>query len=123
VVLAGSPIAQRAMLAEQMTQVKITPGRRLVTLEAVSTDVTYALDGRPVSSDEFFDGIAGGGRQQAVQRMVAGIESVSCDEHGGRAEVAEIDQTPEGFGFTISGCCDDLIDRAHRSAAAAPVLQ
>jgi hypothetical protein len=96
---------------------------RLATLGTVSDAVTYALNGQPVSGDEFFDGIAGGGRQQAVQRMVAGIESVSCDEHGGHAVVAEIDQTPEGFGFTISGCCDDLIDRAHRSAAAAPVLQ
>ena len=84
----------------------------------MSTDVIYALDGRTVSSDEFFDGIAGGGRQQAVQRMTASIESVCCDEHGGRAAVAEIDQTPGGFGFTISGCCDELIDSAHRSAAA-----
>jgi hypothetical protein len=82
----------------------------------MSTIVTYALDGRTVSSNEFFDEIAGGGRQLAVQRMTAGIESVSCTEHGGRATVAEVEQTPAGFGFTISGCCDDLIDRAHDSA-------
>jgi hypothetical protein len=82
----------------------------------VSTTVTYALDGRTVSSDEFFDEIAGGGRQLAVQQMTAGIESVSCAEHGGHASVAEVEQTPGGFGFTISGCCDELIDRAHDSA-------
>jgi hypothetical protein len=79
--------------------------------------VTYALDGRTVTSNEFFDVIAGGGRQLAVQRMTANIESVSCAEHGGHAVVSEVDQTPGGFGFTISGCCDDLIDRAHDSAA------
>jgi hypothetical protein len=84
----------------------------------MSQAVTYALDGRAVSSDEFFDVIAGGGRQLAIQEMTARIEAVTCPEHGGNATVAEVDQTPGGFGFTISGCCDDLIDRAHESAAA-----
>ena len=83
----------------------------------MSATITYALDGKTVSSDEFFDVIAGGGRQLAVQQMTAGIESVSCDEHGVHATVAEVEQTPGGFGFTISGCCDDLIDRAHDKAA------
>jgi putative hemolysin len=88
----------------------------------VTTTVTYALEGRTVSSDEFFAGIAGGGRQSAVQQMTANIESVSCLEHGGQASVAEVDQTEGGFGFTIAGCCDELIDRAHDSAASyAPV--
>ncbi|HWC08375.1 MAG TPA: hypothetical protein VG458_04925 [Solirubrobacterales bacterium] len=84
----------------------------------MSATITYALDGQTVSSDEFFDVIAGGGRQLAVQQMTAGIESVSCEEHGQHASVAEVEQTPGGFGFTISGCCDDLIDRAHDKAAA-----
>ena len=83
----------------------------------MSSDIAYALDGRAVSSNEFFDHIAGGGRQLAVQQMVAGIESVTCSEHGAQASVSEIEQTPSGFGFTISGCCDDLIDRAHETAA------
>jgi hypothetical protein len=86
----------------------------------MSTDVTYALEGRPVTSEEFFDVIAGGGRQQAIQQMTAKIESVICTQHGESAVVTEVDQSPEGLGFTISGCCDDLIDRAH-SAAASPV--
>lgn len=86
----------------------------------MSTDVTYALEGRPVTSEEFFDVIAGGGRQLAIQQMAAKIESVTCTQHGGTAVVTEVDQSPEGFGFTISGCCDELIDRAH-SAAAYPV--
>ncbi|HKO39038.1 MAG TPA: hypothetical protein VJU14_11795 [Solirubrobacterales bacterium] len=86
----------------------------------MSTPVTYALEGRPVTSEEFFDVIAGGGRQLAIQQMTAKIESVTCPEHGGSAVVTEVDQSPEGFGFTISGCCDELIDRAH-SAAAYPV--
>jgi len=80
--------------------------------------ITYALDGQEVSSDKFFDVIAGGGRQAAVQQMTASIEKVTCAEHGGHASVAEVDQTPGGFGFTITGCCDELIDRAHASAAA-----
>jgi hypothetical protein len=84
----------------------------------MSPVATYALDGKPVSSDEFFDVIAGGGRQLAVQQMTASIERVSCPEHGETARVTEVDQTPGGFGFTISGCCDELIDRAHASAAA-----
>ncbi|MBA3866127.1 MAG: hypothetical protein H0X42_07255 [Solirubrobacterales bacterium] len=83
----------------------------------MSALVTYALAGRTVTGEEFFEGIAGGGRQLAVQQMTTGIESVSCDAHGGHAQVAEIDQTPDGFGFTISGCCEELIDRAHLSAA------
>lgn len=83
----------------------------------MSATITYALDGKTVSSDEFFDVIAGGGRQAAVQQMTARIEAVSCDEHGAHATVAEVEQTPGGFGFTISGCCDDLIDRAHEQAA------
>jgi len=86
----------------------------------MSNDVTYALEGRPVTSEEFFDVIAGGGRQQAIQQMTAKIESVVCTEHGESAVVTEVDQSPEGLGFTISGCCDDLIDRAH-DAAASPV--
>ena len=86
----------------------------------MSTAVTYALEGRPVTSEEFFDVIAGGGRQLAVQQMTARIEAVVCAQHGAGAVVTEVDQSPEGFGFTISGCCDELIDRAH-SAAAYPV--
>lgn len=83
----------------------------------MSAAVTYALDGRTVSSNEFFDVIAGGGRQLAIQQMTAKIESVSCAQHGENAVVTEVDQAPEGFGFTISGCCDELIDRAHSAAA------
>jgi hypothetical protein len=86
----------------------------------MGNDVTYALEGRPVTSEEFFDVIAGGGRQQAIQQMTAKIEGVVCTEHGESAVVTEVDQSPEGLGFTISGCCDDLIDRAH-NAAASPV--
>jgi hypothetical protein len=85
--------------------------------------VTYALDGQAVSSDEFFDGIAGGGRQIAVQQMTASIESVSCPEHGEHATVAEIDSSGGDFGFTIAGCCDELIDRAHDGAASYRAVQ
>ena len=83
----------------------------------MSSSVTYALEGRSVSSEEFFDVIAGGGRQLAIQQMTAKIEGVTCAEHGETARVTEVDQSPEGFGFTISGCCDELIDRAHSAAA------
>lgn len=86
----------------------------------MSTAVTYALEGRAVTSEEFFDAIAGGGRQLAIQQMTARIESVTCTQHGEGAVVTEVDQSPEGLGFTIAGCCDELIDRAH-SAAAHPV--
>jgi hypothetical protein len=89
----------------------------------VTATVSYALEGRAVSSDEFFAEIAGGGRQSAVQQMSANIESVSCLEHGGQASVAEVDQTKGGFGFTIAGCCDELIDRAHASAASYTPIQ
>lgn len=83
----------------------------------MSAAVTYALEGRSVSSNEFFDVIAGGGRQLAIQQMTAKIEGVLCTKHGETAVVTEVDQSPEGFGFTISGCCDELIDRAHSAAA------
>jgi hypothetical protein len=83
----------------------------------MSEAVTYALDGQAVSGNEFFDVIAGGGRQLAIQQMTAKIESVSCAKHGESAVVTEVDQTSEGFGFTIAGCCDELIDRAHSTAA------
>jgi hypothetical protein len=83
----------------------------------MSESVTYALDGRAVSGNEFFDVIAGGGRQSAIQQATAKIQAVKCPEHGATAVVTEVDQTPEGFGFTISGCCDELIDRAHSAAA------
>jgi hypothetical protein len=91
----------------------------------MSTAVTYALEGRAVISAEFFDVIAGGGRQLAIQQMTAKIESITCTQHGEGAVVTEVGQSPKGFGFTISGCCDELIDRAttprrtqsiHRSA-------
>jgi hypothetical protein len=86
----------------------------------MSTAVTYALEGRAVTSEEFFDVIAGGGRQLAIQQMTANIEGVTCTQHGEGAVITEVDRSPEGLGFTISGCCDELIDRAH-SAAAYPV--
>lgn len=83
----------------------------------MSTAVTYALEGRPVTGEEFFDVIAGGGRQIAIQQMTAKIERVVCTQHGEGAVVTEVDQCSAGFGFTISGCCDELIDRAHSAAA------
>lgn len=83
----------------------------------MSKEITYSLDGQTVSSDEFYDRIAGGGRQREVQEAMAKIEGEVCEVHGQHAEVAEVDQTPNGFGFTISGCCDELIDRAYMSAA------
>jgi len=83
----------------------------------MSPTVTYALEGRAVTSDEFFDVIAGGGRQLAIQQMTAKIESVTCPQHGEAAVVTEVDQSPEGIAFTISGCCDELVDRAHSAAA------
>jgi hypothetical protein len=84
----------------------------------VSKNVTYMLDGQPVTSEEFFDRIAGGGRQAEIQQTTVRIEKQVCDIHGEHATVTEVDQTPNGFGFTIAGCCDDLIDRAYESAAA-----
>ena len=83
----------------------------------MSDPVTYALEGRAVTGNEFFEVIAGGGRQLAIQQMTAKIEGVTCTKHGESAVVTEVDQSPEGFGFTIAGCCDELIDRAHSAAA------
>lgn len=77
--------------------------------------ITYKLNGRIVSQKQFFEGIEGQVRQLALDGVIERLKSVTCTEHGKHAEVGEINETSQGFSFRLTGCCQDLIDRAQKT--------
>jgi hypothetical protein len=44
--------------------------------------------------------------------MTRQVQRVRCPTHGQNAHATELHQTRDGFSFDISGCCDELIERA-----------
>jgi hypothetical protein len=74
--------------------------------------IEYKLGGRRVSQKKFFEGIEGQIRKLAVDGLIDRATQVTCPKHGKRAEVSKISETSDGFSFQISGCCDDLVERA-----------
>lgn len=49
-------------------------------------------------------------------RMERAITSQRCSRHGQHARVTRR-KTAVGYSFAISGCCDDLVERAQSAAA------
>jgi hypothetical protein len=77
--------------------------------------ITYTLGGRKVSQKQFFDGIEGQIRHAAVDQVVERVRQVKCPEHGKAVEVSEVKETPQGFSFEFTGCCDQAIAAAQQS--------
>lgn len=78
----------------------------------MGVSITYKLGGRTVSQSQFFSGLEGEIRKMAVDDLTAKAGRVRCSEHGETASVSEVVATPNGFSFTLSGCCDELVRRA-----------
>ncbi len=81
----------------------------------MGVEINYALGGRQVSREEFFDGFEGQVRQDMVNQLAESLQSVPCPKHGQTATVSEVVQTDEGFNFTLTGCCDEGVAAAHES--------
>lgn len=60
-------------------------------------------------------GMEGELRKVALDGAIKACEGVRCSKHGQSASVSEVRQTPSGFEFRLSGCCDDLVERAQRA--------
>lgn len=78
----------------------------------MAVDLTYTLGGRKVSRDQFFKGLDGEIRKTASDNVSRQVQRMRCPKHGQNARVTELRQTRDGFSFEISGCCDDLVERA-----------
>lgn len=78
----------------------------------MGVEITYTVAGRKVSRDQFFDGIEGQLRKAAVDEVTANVQRVRCATHGKTATVSEVRETGEGFSFSVSGCCDEVVSRA-----------
>lgn len=63
----------------------------------ISVSLKYELDGRQVSQQQFFDGLEGQMRKVALDTVIEQVTELTC---------------PEGFSVQLTGCCDDLIERA-----------
>lgn len=81
----------------------------------MSVDFTYTLGGRKVSRDQFFEGLEGEIRKTASENVTREVQRVRCPKHGREARVTEVRQTRDGFRFEVSGCCDELVERAKRA--------
>jgi hypothetical protein len=81
----------------------------------MGVELTYTLNGRKVSRQQFFDGFEGAIRQEMVDQLTAQVEQVSCPEHGKGITVSEVIQTNQGFSFTLTGCCDQGVALAENS--------
>jgi hypothetical protein len=78
----------------------------------MSISIKYEIDGRQVGKQQFFDGLEGQMRKIALDTVIEQVSEVTCAEHGQRAEVSQVTQTSDGFSFQLTGCCDDLVERA-----------
>lgn len=78
----------------------------------MGVDLTYTLGGRKVSRDQFFKGLEGEIRKTASDNVTRQVQRVRCPKHGQTARVTGLRETHDGFGFEISGCCDELVERA-----------
>lgn len=83
----------------------------------MDVSVRYEVDGRQVSQEYFFKGLEGQIKKVAVDELIERAQAVTCPEHGQRAEVSEVIATSEGFTLQLSGCCDDLVERAQANMA------
>jgi hypothetical protein len=81
----------------------------------MSVEIRYTLEGRTVDARRFFDGIHGQIRRLAVEQVTTKVSAVRCPAHGRPAQVSEVRETGDGFDFTVTGCCDDAVERAERS--------
>jgi hypothetical protein len=77
----------------------------------MGVEVECSLDGRTVSREKFFEGIAGEIRKDAVEHVETKLESVRCPDHGKRPKVT-VSETADGFDVRVTGCCDKLIGQA-----------
>jgi hypothetical protein len=76
------------------------------------SSLSYTLGGRNVSRDQFFEGLEGEIRKVAADSVSRQVHRVRCSKHGQRASVTELRQTRNGISVDISGCCDELVQRA-----------
>jgi hypothetical protein len=73
----------------------------------------YKINGRKVSSEEWFRHLADEARTKATEEVEQRLARVSCPVHGKKPQVSKR-QTADGFTFDLSGCCQAAIDEAQR---------
>ena len=78
-------------------------------------ELEYTLNGRRVSQRQFFDGMQQEVHDAAVRAATERIESVRCRQHGQRARATLKNQRGDRLEFSITGCCDQLIEAAQRA--------
>ena len=61
---------------------------------------------------EFRDGWESDLAKQIGTNVAAKLESVTCPTHGQHPTVVVKGRTLDDLGFEISGCCQDLVDKA-----------
>jgi len=83
--------------------------------DGMAVEIEYSFGGRKVSERQFFDGLDGQVRKSVVDQVVAKVEQVRCPQHGQRAKVSNVQQSGDDFSFSVSGCYDDLQQRAKRA--------
>jgi hypothetical protein len=75
-------------------------------------ELSYTVDGRGVSPEQFFRGIENKLRQAAMDDVSRRIARVRCHRHGQPARISDARHTREGFEFEITGCCAEVINEA-----------
>jgi hypothetical protein len=82
----------------------------------MSVSLKYTVDGRTVSSGQFFDGLMGEVRQNVISEVTRNVEQTRCPEHGQHPRVTEVNDQNGNLSFAIEGCCDAAVERAYKAA-------
>jgi hypothetical protein len=82
----------------------------------MSVSLKYTVNGRSVSSGEFFDGLMGEARKNVISEVTKNVEQTRCPQHGQYARVTEVKDQNGNLSFSIEGCCDGVVDRAYKAA-------
>lgn len=81
----------------------------------MSFSVSYKVNGRTVSRNQFFDGIEGQIRQAGADQVTGKVRSVRCSQHGKPADISVVRKTRDGFSVSLTGCCDEVVEKAQRA--------
>lgn len=71
-------------------------------------DISYEVDGRKVTEEEFADDLQAAMFEQAAEHVADVLRDCKCPTHGEHPSVTIQAAGDESFELKITGCCEEL---------------